>query len=165
MPQWTLNLTLHCNCERGAKGGLSKSPNTDKLAQLYYLQCTKAMEIYYICMFYMNKKTICPILTGIHIKCIHISNAYIYTVQNMFLNFRWFMFDLRYASVDLKPYVTSAPHKYWFYLHLIHASHCQKNFPNVYKTRGVTFQSESCLGFLNGIFKVQVLAKVVDSVL
>ena len=50
-------------------GGLSKSPKTDKLAQLYYLYCTKAMEIYGICMFYLNEQTICPILIGIHIKC------------------------------------------------------------------------------------------------
>ena len=67
-------------------GRLSKSPKTDTWAQLYYLYCTKAMEIYCICMFYLNEQTICPILTGIHIKCTRY-NAYKYTVQNMFLNF------------------------------------------------------------------------------
>ena len=67
--------------------------------------------------------------------------------------------------MDLKPNVTSAPHNYWFYLNLIHASHCQKNFPNVYKTYGVTIQSKSCLMFLHSIFKVQVFAKVMDSVI
>ena len=67
--------------------------------------------------------------------------------------------------MDLKPNVTSAPHIYWIYLHLIDASHCQKNFPNVYKMYGVTVQSESCLIFLHNIFKVQVFAKVMDSVI
>ena len=62
--------------------------------------------------------------------------------------------------MDLKPNVTSAPHDYWFYLNLIHASHCQKNFPNVYKTNGVTIQSKSCLMTLHSIFKVQVFVKV-----
>ena len=75
------------------------------------------------------------------------------------------MFYLRYASVDLKPYVISAPRNYCFYLHLIHASHCQKNFPNEDKTCGVTFQSESSLSFWNSIFKVQVFSKVKDRVL
>ena len=42
----------------------------------------------------------------LYLYVLHISNAYKYTVQNMFLNFRWFMFGLRYASVDFKPYVT-----------------------------------------------------------
>ena len=35
--------------------------------------------------------------------------------------------------MDLKPNVILAPHNYWFYLNLIHARLCQKNFPNVYK--------------------------------
>ena len=83
----------------------------------------------------------------------------------MFLNFLWFMFYLRYASVDLKPTVTSAPHNDWFYLNLIHASNYQKNFPNVYKTYGVTVQSKSCLIVLHSIFKVQDFAKVMDSVI
>ena len=48
---------------------LSKSSKTNKWAQLYYLQCIKAMGIYCICMFYLNEQTICPILTGKHIKC------------------------------------------------------------------------------------------------
>ena len=39
------------------------------------------MEIYCICMFYLNEQTICPILTGLHIKCTRY-NAYKYTVQN-----------------------------------------------------------------------------------
>ena len=47
--------------------------------------------------------------------------------------------------MGLKSNVTSASHKDWFYHNLIHASHCQKNFPNVYKTYGVTVQSKSCL--------------------
>ena len=67
--------------------------------------------------------------------------------------------------MELKANVTSAPHNYWFYLNLIHASHCQKNFPNVYKTYGVTIQSKSCLMFLQSIFKVQVFAKVMDCVI
>ena len=67
--------------------------------------------------------------------------------------------------MDLKLNVNSAPHDYWFYLYLIHASHCQKNFPNVYKTNGVTIQSKSCLMILHGIFKVQVFAKVMNSVI
>ena len=67
--------------------------------------------------------------------------------------------------MDLKPNVTSAPHNNWFYLNLIHASHCQKNFLNVYKTYGVTIQSKSCLMFLHSIFKVQIFAKVMDSVI
>ena len=75
------------------------------------------------------------------------------------------MFYLRYASVDLKPNVTSAPHNDWFYLNLIHASNCQKNFPNVYKPYEVTVQSKSCLIVLHSIFKVQVFAKVMDRVI
>ena len=67
--------------------------------------------------------------------------------------------------MDLKPNVISAPHDYWFYLNLIHASHCQKNFPNVYKPNGVTIQSRSCLMILHSIFKVQGFAKVMDSVI
>ena len=46
---------------------LEKSSKTNKWAQLYYLQCIKAMGIYCICMFYVNEQTICPILTGKHI--------------------------------------------------------------------------------------------------
>ena len=53
----------------GGGAGLSKSSKTNKWAQLYYLQCIKAMGIYCICMFYLNEQTICPILTGKHIKC------------------------------------------------------------------------------------------------
>ena len=53
----------------GGGGGLSKSPKTDKWVQLSYLQCTNAMGIYCICMFYMNEQIICPISTGIYIKC------------------------------------------------------------------------------------------------
>ena len=41
----------------------------NKWAQFYYLQFIKAMGIYCICMFYLNEHTICPILTGKHIKC------------------------------------------------------------------------------------------------
>ena len=52
----------------GKGGRLPKSPKTDKWAHLYYLQCIKAMEIYCICMFYLNEQTICPILTIILIK-------------------------------------------------------------------------------------------------
>ena len=48
----------------GGRGGYQ-----NKRAQLYYLQCIKAMGIYCICMFYLNEQTICPILTGKHIKC------------------------------------------------------------------------------------------------
>ena len=73
------------SCLGKGGGRLSKSPKTDKLAQLYYLYCTKAVEIYCICMFYLNEQTICPILIGIHIKCTCF-NTYKYTVQNMFLN-------------------------------------------------------------------------------
>ena len=62
-------LHIISKCHVWARGGrLSKSPKTDKWAHLYYLQCTKAMEIYCICMFYLNEQTICPILTGILIK-------------------------------------------------------------------------------------------------
>ena len=43
--------------------------------------------------------------------------------------------------MGLKSNVTSASHKDWFYHNLIHASHCQKNFPNVYE---VTVQSKIC---------------------
>ena len=50
-------------------GEAVKKLKTNKWAQLYYLQCIKAMEIYCICMFYLNEQTICPILTGKHIKC------------------------------------------------------------------------------------------------
>ena len=75
------------------------------------------------------------------------------------------MFYLSYVSVDLKPNVTSAPYNYWIYLNLIHASNCQKNFPKVYKTYRVTVQSKSCLIVLHSIFKVQVFAKVMDSVI
>ena len=67
------------------------------------------MEIYCICMFYLNEQAICPILTGIQ-KVYTLYNAYKYTVQNMFINFDG-LFYLRYASVDLKSHVTSAPHK------------------------------------------------------
>ena len=67
--------------------------------------------------------------------------------------------------MDLKPNIALAPHNYWFYLNLIHARLCQKNFPNVYKTYGVTVQSKSCLMFLHSIFKVQVFAKVMGSVI
>ena len=74
------------SCLGKGGGRLSKSHTTDKRAQLYYLKCTKAMEIYCICMFYLNEQTICPILIGKHIKCTPY-NAYKYTVQNMFLNF------------------------------------------------------------------------------
>ena len=74
------------------------------------------------------------------------------------------MFYLRYASIDLKPNVTSAPHNDWFYLYLIHASNCQ-NLPNVNKTYGVTVQSKSCLIVLHSIFKEQVFAKVMDRVI
>ena len=63
------------------------------------------------------------------------------------------------VKVDLKPDVTSAPRNDWFYLNLIHASNCQKNFPNVYKTYGVTVQSKSCLIVLHSIFKVQEFCK------
>ena len=58
---------------------LSKSSKTNKWAQLYYLQCIKAMGIYCICMFYLNEQTICP--------KVYTYNAYKYTVQNMFPNF------------------------------------------------------------------------------
>ena len=75
------------------------------------------------------------------------------------------MFYLRYASLDLQPNVTSAPHNDWFYLNLTHASNCQKNFSNVYKTYGVTVQRKSCLIVLHSIFMVQVFAKVMDSVI
>ena len=75
------------------------------------------------------------------------------------------MFYLRYVSVDLKQIVTSAPHNDWFYLNLIHASNCQKNVPYVYKTNGVNVQSKSCLAVLHSIFKVQVFAKVMDSII
>ena len=101
------------------------------------------MEVYCICMFYLNEQTDHPILIGIH--KVYTYNAYRYTVQNMYINIRWFMFYLRYASVGLKSNVTSASHKDWFYHNLIHVSHCQKNFPNVFKTYGVTVQSKSCL--------------------
>ena len=78
------------------------------------------------------------------------------------------MFYLRYASVDLKPYVTSAPRNYILVLPSLDT--CKpfselENFPNEDKTCGVTFQSESCLMFWNSIFKVQVFAKVMDRVL
>ena len=52
-----------------------------------------------------------------------------------------FLFYLRYTSMGLKSNVTSASHKDWFYHNLIHASHYQKNFPNVYE---VTVQSKIC---------------------
>ena len=70
--------------------------------------------------------------------------------------------------MDLKPNVTLATHNYvnyWFYLNSIHARLCQKNFPNVYKPYGVTVQNKSCLIFLHSIFKVQVFAKVMGSVI
>ena len=73
------------------------------------------------------------------------------------------MFYLRYASVDLKPNITSAPHNDWLYL--IHASNCQKNFPNIYQIYGVTVQSKSCFIVLHSIFIVQVFVKVMDSVI
>ena len=41
------------------------------------------MEIYCICMFYLNEQTTCLILTGIH----KVYDAYKYTAQNMFINF------------------------------------------------------------------------------
>ena len=63
------------------------------------------------------------------------------------------MFYLRDATVALKPKVT---------LNLIHASHCQNNFPNVCKPYGVQFKVIGAY-FLQSIFKVQVLAKVMDS--
>ena len=75
------------------------------------------------------------------------------------------MFYLKYASVDFKPNVTLAPHNYWFYLNLIHARLCQKNFPTVYKAYGVTVQRKGCLMFLHSIFKVQDFAKVMGSVI
>ena len=50
----------------GQGGEGCQSPKTDKWAQLHYLQCNKAMDIYCICMFHLNEQTICPILTGIH---------------------------------------------------------------------------------------------------
>ena len=75
------------------------------------------------------------------------------------------MFYLRYASVDLKPNITSAPHNDWFYLNSIHASNCQKKIPNVYKTHGVNVQSKSCLVVLLSIFKVHGFAKVIDSII
>ena len=67
--------------------------------------------------------------------------------------------------MDLKPNITSSPHNYWFYLNLIYASHCQRNFPNVNKTHGVNVHSKSCLICLHSIFKVQVFAKRMDSVI
>ena len=67
--------------------------------------------------------------------------------------------------MDLKPNNTSSPHNYWFYLNLIHARLSRKNFPNVYKTYGVTVQSECCLMFLQSIFNVQAFAKVMSSVI
>ena len=98
------------------------------------------MSIYCICMFYLNEQTDCPILIGIH--KVYTLDAYRYTVQNMY--FVWFMFYLRYASVGLKSNVTSLSHTDWFYHNLIHASHCQKNFPKVYKTYGGIVQSKIC---------------------
>ena len=67
--------------------------------------------------------------------------------------------------MDLKPNVTLATHNYWFYLNSIHARLCQKNFPNVYKPYGVNVQSKGCLIFLHSVFKVQVFAKVMGSVI
>ena len=67
--------------------------------------------------------------------------------------------------MDLKPNVTLATHNYWFYLNSIHARLCQKNFRNVYKPYGVNVQSKGCLIFLHSIFKVQVSAKVMGSVI
>ena len=49
----------------GVGGRLSKSPKTEKWAQVHYLYFTGAMEIYCICMFYLNEQTDYPILIGI----------------------------------------------------------------------------------------------------
>ena len=114
------------------------------------------MEIYCICLFYLNEQTICPILIGKHIKCTPY-NAYKYTVQNMFLNFDGLY--LRCVSVDLQPNVTLATHNYWFYLNSIHAMLCPKNFPNVYKPYGVTVQSKSCLIFCIVYLRYRFLQK------
>ena len=65
--------------------------------------------------------------------------------------------------MGFKSNFTSASHKDCFYHYLIHASHCQKNFPKVYKTYGVTVQSNIFLFILHSIFKVQVFAQVMDS--
>ena len=50
------------------------------------------MEIYCICMFYLNEQTICPVLTGIHIKCTFI----------MHINILW---RAKYVSQFLMVYV------------------------------------------------------------
>ena len=120
---------------------MSKSPLTDKWAQLYYMSCNKAMGIYGIWMFYLNDQTICPILAGIHIK------VHIIMHINILCKMCLLIFDCLSGSVSLKYNVTIAPHNDWFYRNLIHASRCQKNFPNIYKTHGVIVQSKSCLFF------------------
>ena len=100
-------------------------------------------------MFYLNEQTICPILTGIHI-------------QNTLVMHINILYKICFSIFDgLCSNVTSAP----FYLNLIHASNCQKNFPNVYKPYGVTVERKSCLIVLYSIFKVQIFAKVMDNVI
>ena len=113
------------------------------------------MEIYCICMFYLNEQTICPILTGIHIKyCAKYVSQFL-TVYVLFVM----------CVRGLKTYCYISNTQLLVLPYLIHARLCQKNFPNVYKTYGVTVQSKSCLMFLHSIFKVQVFAKVMGSVI
>ena len=85
-------------------------------------------------MFYLNEQTDCPILTGIHkaeTQCTLIMHIDILCKICISI-FDGSYFTSSYASVGLKSNVTSASHKDWFYHNLIHSSHCQKNFPNVY---------------------------------
>ena len=68
------------------KGGKAvKKPQNRKMGSgpLFVIH-HRAMEIYCICMFYLNDQTDCPILLGIH--KVYTYDAYRYTVQNMYIN-------------------------------------------------------------------------------
>ena len=63
-----VNYILYQNVMFGQGGEGCQKARKPINGLIYYLQCTKAIEIYCICMFYLNEQTICPILTGTLIK-------------------------------------------------------------------------------------------------